>query len=54
VSQLKHLEQLMRLKQEMDINIEGIETISYLLQRIRDMQLHIVELNNKLAFYEAE
>jgi chaperone modulatory protein CbpM len=54
VSQLKHLEQLMRLKQEMDINIEGIETISYLLQSIRDMQLHIVELNNKLAFYENE
>ena len=53
-SQLKQLEQLMRLKQEMDINIEGIESITYLLQRIRDMQQHIVELNNKLAFYQAE
>ena len=53
-SQLKQLEQLMRLKQEMDINIEGIESITYLLKRIRDMQQHIVELNNKLAFYQAE
>lgn len=53
-SQLKQLEQLMRLKQEMDINIEGIECITYLLQRICDMQQHIVALNNKLAFYEAE
>ena len=53
-SQLKQLEQLMRLKQEMDINIEGIESITYLLQRIRDMQQHIVELNNKLAFYQAD
>ncbi len=53
-SQLKQLEQLMRLKQEMDINIEGIECITYLLQRISDMQQHIVALNNKLAFYEAE
>ena len=53
-SQLKQLEQLMRLKQEMDINIEGIESITYLLQRIRDMQQHIVALNNKLAFYQAE
>lgn len=53
-SQLKQLEQLMRLKQEMDINIEGIETITYLLQRIADLQQHIVELNNKLAFYQAE
>lgn len=51
--QLKHLEQLMRLKQEMDINIEGIETVTYLLQRIRNMQQHIALLNNKLAFYES-
>ena len=54
VSQLKHLEQLMRLKQEMDINIEGIETIAHLLQRIKDLQQHIVQLNNKLAFYQNE
>jgi hypothetical protein len=53
-SQLKQLEQLMRLKQEMDINIEGIESITYLLQRIRDMQQYIVALNNKLAFYQAK
>ena len=54
ISQLKHLEQLMRLKQEMDINLEGIETITYLLKRIKDMQLHILQLNNKLAFYQNE
>ena len=54
VSQLKHLEKLMRLKDEMDINIEGIETITYLLQRINDMQQHILVLKNKLAFYENE
>lgn len=54
VSQLKHLETLMRLKDEMDINIEGIETISYLLQRMNDMQHHILQLTNKLAFYENE
>ena len=52
VSQLKHLEHLMWLKQEMDINLEGIETISYLLKRINNMQLHIIELNNRLSFYE--
>ncbi len=51
-SQLKHLEQLLRLKQEMDINIEGIETITYLLQRIKALQLHIEQLNNRLSFYE--
>ncbi len=52
ISQLKHLEKLMRLNAELDINIEGIETIAYLLQRISDMQQHILQLNNKLAFYE--
>ena len=52
INQLKHLEQMMRLKHEMDINIEGIETITYLLQRIKEMQLHIVQLTNRLSFYE--
>ncbi len=52
ISQLKRLEQLMRLNQEMDINLEGIETVTYLLQRIKDMQIHIIELNNRLSFYE--
>jgi hypothetical protein len=51
-SQLRHLENLMRLKQEMDINMEGIETITYLLRRINVMQIHIVQLNNRLKFYE--
>jgi len=52
VSQLKHLEQLMRLNQEMDINVEGIETITHLLQRIKNMQLHIEQLSTRLSFYE--
>ena len=53
VSQLKRLEKLMRLKEEMDITIEGIETITYLLERINDMQQYILKLNNKLAFYDS-
>ena len=52
IIQLKQLEKMMRLNQEMDINVEGIETITYLLQRINDMQRHILELTNKLSFYE--
>ena len=52
--QLRHLEQLMRLNQEMDINIEGIETITYLLQRISSLQQLIAGLNTKLAFYKDE
>ncbi|MGF2410844.1 chaperone modulator CbpM [Ferruginibacter sp.] len=54
VSQLPHLEKLVRLYQEMDINLEGIETITYLLQRMNDMQQKIVQLSNQLSRYENE
>lgn len=52
ISQLKQLEKLMRMSVDMDINLEGIETITYLLQRMNDMQRHILQLENKLTFYE--
>ncbi|MEO7923100.1 MAG: chaperone modulator CbpM [Chitinophagaceae bacterium] len=50
--QLELLEKIVRLYYEMDINIEGIETISYLLQRINAMQREINELKNKIDLYE--
>jgi chaperone modulatory protein CbpM len=52
--QLSHLEKLVRLHYEMDINIEGIETISYLLERIKDLQQEITMLSNRLKLYEGE
>ena len=52
-NQLQQLEKLVRLRYEMDINLEGIETITYLLQRIFDMQAEITGLKNKLQVYEA-
>lgn len=54
VSQLKHIEQMMRMHHEMDINMEGIETVTYLLQRINFMQQQIVQLTNRLSKYESE
>lgn len=54
VDQLKQLEKFMRLYYELDINLEGIETINYLLQRIDSMQHEIVSLKNKLRIYETE
>ena len=53
-SQLPHLEKLVRLYYEMDINLEGIETITYLLSRMNEMQQKIVQLNNRLKLYENE
>jgi hypothetical protein len=52
--QLKQLEKFIRLYYELDINLEGIETINYLLQRISSMQHEIVALRNKLRIYETE
>lgn len=51
-SQLPQLEKWVRLYYDMDINLEGIETISHLLQRINSMQDEIQELKNRLRLYE--
>ncbi len=54
VNQLHNLEKLVRFYYELDINLEGIETITYLLQRMNDMQQKIVQLSNRLSLYENE
>lgn len=51
-SQLRELERIIRLYFEMDINMEGIETINHLLQRIKFMQDEIMVLRNRLRLYE--
>ena len=54
VSQLHYLEKLVRLRYEMNINLEGIETVTYLLQKINDMQEKILLLTNRLRVYEGD
>lgn len=49
---LPQVEKFIRLYYELDINIEGIETISHMLERIRSMQEEIIMLRNRLRFYE--
>ena len=53
-SELPQLEKMVRLYHEMDINLEGIETITYLLQRMQAMQRQISVLETKLNIYENE
>ena len=50
--QLLQLEKIVRLYYELDINLEGIETINYLLKRIGKMQDEITALRNQLNLYE--
>ncbi len=49
---LKLLEQYVHFHYELDINIEGIESISHLLIRVNSMQDEITLLRNRLGLYE--
>lgn len=51
-AQLQKLEQLIRLHYDLNINLEGIDAITHLLDRIRNLQLEITTLKNKLSLYE--
>ena len=51
-SQLNELEKIVRLYYELDINLEGIETINHLLKRINDMHDEITLLKNRLRLHE--
>jgi len=50
--QLRQLEKFIQFYYELDINLEGIETINHLLNRISCLQDEIVLLKNKLRLYE--
>jgi len=52
LSQLERLEKIVRLHFELDINLEGIETITHLLDRMEEMQNNIQRLTNRLKAYE--
>lgn len=52
VNQLQQLEKCIRFYYELDINLEGIETIMHLLQRMNNMQNDINDLRNKLRVFE--
>jgi hypothetical protein len=45
--EIQKLEKFVRLHYDLDINLEGIETINYLLEKIEKMQKEILELRNK-------
>jgi hypothetical protein len=49
---LKNVEKLVRLHYDLDINLEGIEAITYLLNRVKNMQAEIIALKNRLRLYE--
>jgi len=52
VGQLVELEKLLRLHYELDINLEGIEAIGHLLNRLRSLQEDLATLKSRLQIYE--
>ena len=46
------LEKLVRLYHELDINIEGLDAITHLMERMKSMQEEIALLRNRLSRYE--
>lgn len=50
--QLQQLEKFVRFYYELDINLEGIETVTHLLERINSLQDEIIALKNRLRLYE--
>lgn len=51
-AQMQRLEKIVHFYYELDINLEGIETITYLLQRVTSLQDEIISLRNRLRLYE--
>lgn len=53
-NQLKQLEKIVQFHYELNINMEGIETITHLLHRITTLQDEMIVLQNRLRIYEPE
>jgi len=53
-SELQKLERMIRLHNELEINVAGIEAITHLLQRVEAMHEDMRSLKNRLRMYEIE
>jgi chaperone modulatory protein CbpM len=53
-TQLPILEKIVRLHDELEINLEGIESIIHLLMRMNALIDENMKLKNKLRIYEVE
>jgi hypothetical protein len=49
---LYKIEKIIRLHQELELNLEGVDVVLNLLQKMDDLQNEIVALKNRLLLYE--
>ena len=50
-AQLRQVEKLVRMHEDLGINIEGIEAIENLLERVEQLQTEMTRLRNRLRRY---
>ena len=51
-TQINEVEKMIRLHFELNINLEGLDAVYNLLQRLESLQDEVRTLNNKLRLYE--
>ena len=54
LSKINSLERIIRMHYDLAINLEGIETIMHLLDRLNSMQAEMNDLRNRLFLYESD
>jgi hypothetical protein len=52
IDELQQLEKMIRLYQDLDINVAGIEVLVNVLQRMEELQQQNLNLKNRLRLYE--
>lgn len=52
IAKIPRLEKMVRMHFDLHINLEGIEAIAHLLERIEDLQQENLELRNRLKLFE--
>jgi hypothetical protein len=52
MEELPKAEKILRLHGELNINLEGVEVITRLLDRMEEMQVKVARLQNRLKLYE--
>jgi len=51
-SEMKRLEQLIRMHFDLEINLEGIDAIMHLLERVQSLQAELALTRSRLQLYE--
>lgn len=51
---LHHVEKIIRIHRELNVNIEGIDVVLNLLQKVDHLQLEINRIQSRLRLYEED